>query len=109
MAIRLPGEELAKMKADFDAPETKPKEPIKKKAEEPEKKRRGGRPASPTPRNGNLHIRLSDADREKLEEAARITGKTKTIVIVEGIDYVFSKAIAEKRKQNGKETAKEAE
>ncbi len=62
-----------------------------------------GRPPSKTPRSGNLHVRLSDADREKLEEAARLTGKTKTVVIVEGIDYVYSKAIAAEKKRQRKE------
>ena len=97
MARKLSQEEQRRTEADFDAPEQM--KPIKEEAKEPEKKKRGGRPASPTPRTGNLHIRLSDADREKLEEAARITGKTKTVVIVEGIDYIYSKAIAEKLKQ----------
>lgn len=58
-----------------------------------------GRPPSLTPRSANLHVRLSDADREKLEEAARLTGETKTGVIVEGIDYVYSKAIAAEKKR----------
>lgn len=66
-----------------------------------------GRPPSATPRTNNLHIRLTDADKMKLEEAARIEGKTKSVVIVEGIDYVYSRAIAteKKRQKEGGETA----
>ena len=58
-----------------------------------------GRPASLTPRTGNLHIRLTDADKMKLDETVRLTGKTKTVVIMEGIDYVYSKAIAAAKKK----------
>ena len=62
-----------------------------------------GRPPSMTPRSSNLHVRLSDADREKLEEAARLTGESKTVVICEGIDYVYSKAIAAEKKRQRQE------
>ena len=93
MAIRLSGAELARMKADFDAPNTEPPKE--------EKKRRGnphGRPASTTPRTSTFSIRLTDAEKMQLEEAARMTGETKTAVIVEGIGYVYSKALAEAKK-----------
>lgn len=62
-----------------------------------------GRPPSLTPRTTTVTVRLSDADKEKLEEAARMTGETKTGVIVEGIDYVYSKAIATEKRRQRKE------
>ena len=66
-----------------------------------------GRPPSLTPRTATVTVRLSDADKDKLEEAARLTSETKTGVIVEGIDYVYSKAIAaeKKRQREGGEKA----
>ena len=58
-----------------------------------------GRPPSKNPRGNALHIRLSDADAARLTEAAELTGKTKTAVIVEGIDLVYSRAVIEERKR----------
>ena len=59
-----------------------------------------GRPPSPRPRTSTLTVRLTEAEKEKLEEAARLIGETKTGVIVEGIELVYSRAIeAEKRRQ----------
>lgn len=84
MAKKLSQEEQQRTKADFDAP----------------KKRGGhGRPPSPRPRTATLTFRLTEAEKEKLEEAARMTGETKTGVIVEGIDLVYSKAIAAEKKR----------
>lgn len=91
MAIRLSGAELARAKADFDAP--------KKKGG---KGNPNGRPPSPRPRTATLTFRLTEAEKEKLEEAARMTGETKTGVIVEGIDLVYSKAIAAEKKRQQK-------
>ncbi len=100
MAMKLPPEELKKLRMGDFGHYTEGLEPPKRNPppETQETKRKGGNPngrgPSKTPRNGNLHIRLSDADQTKLEEAARITSKTKTVLIVEGIDYIYSKAIA---------------
>lgn len=58
-----------------------------------------GRPPSKNPRGNTLHIRLSDADAERLTEAARMTSKTKTAVIVEGIDLVYTRAVMDERKR----------
>lgn len=91
MAIRLSGAELARAKADFDAP--------KKKGG---KGNPNGRPPSPRPRTATLTFRLTEAEKEKLEEAARLIGETKTGVIVEGIDLVYSKAIAAEKKRQQK-------
>ena len=83
MAKKLSQEEQQRTKADFDAP----------------KKRGGhGRPPSPRPRTSTLTVRLTEAEKEKLEEAARLIGETKTGVIVEGIELVYSRAIATERR-----------
>lgn len=80
MAKKLSQEEQQRTKADFDAP----------------KKRGGhGRPPSPRPRTSTLTVRLTEAEKEKLEEAARLIGETKTGVIVEGIELVYSRALEE--------------
>ena len=101
MARKLTPEEMAKMKADFDPPAAKA-EDARKAEETPKRKGKGnpnGRPASPTPRTATLTVRLTDAEKLKLEEAARLIGETKTGVIVEGIDFVYSKAIAAEKKR----------
>lgn len=124
MARKLTPEELERFKADFDppawaadeqatrkdsskneeiqeaTPETKkdlPKIGEVEKETKPKRKGRGnpnGRPPSEKPRLNNLHVRLSDEDAEMLEEAARLTGKKKTAVIVEGVRRVYEEAAA---------------
>lgn len=121
MARKLTPEEMERYKADFDPPawatEKKPTdaptstEPPKAEKTTEAKKRKGnphGRPASTTPRTETFTVRLTDAEKLKLEEAARMTGAKKTAVIVEGIDYVYSKALAEAKKLE-RQQAKEAE
>lgn len=105
MARKLSQAELDRMKADFDAPEVLPvKQDQQQDDQQP--KRRGnpnGRPPSENPRLNNLHIRLSDEDAETLNEAARLTKKTKTAVIIEGINLVYNNAAAEAWKQTSAE------
>ncbi len=52
---------------------------------------RTGRPTD-DPKRHETRIRMSDADVEILAECCRITGKTKTDVIREGIREVYEKA-----------------
>ncbi len=110
MAKKLSKEELARMKTDFDAPrvvhvtvekvpqaETKTVRVKIQDAGKEEKKHTGkgnpnGRPPSPRPRTATLTIRLTDEEKENLETAARLTGETKTGVIVQGIDSVLKAA-----------------
>lgn len=54
-----------------------------------------GRPPSLEPRTQKLTVMLSDAEKERLEEAARLLDTTKTKVIVRGIDKVYDEAAAE--------------
>ena len=91
MAKKLPPQEQARTRTDFDPPT--------------ETKRTGkgnpnGRPHSENPRTNNLHIRLSDEDAEKLEEAARLKGTTKTKVILAGISRIYDEAAAEAWKES---------
>lgn len=109
MARKLSQEEQRRTKTDFDAPKVKPVKE-EKPEEDPKPKRRGnpnGRPASEKPRLNNLHIRLSDEDAETLEEAARLTKKTKTAVIVEGVKRIYNEAAAEAWKEQQAKEAKE--
>lgn len=54
-----------------------------------------GRPPSVAPRVNNINVKLTDAEKERLEEAARLLDTTKTKVIVRGIDKVYDEAAAE--------------
>lgn len=106
MAKKLPPDERARTKTDFDAPD------VAKRDDGTIKRKRGnphgnpnGRPPSPTPRTSTLTIRLTDAEKLKLEEAARLTAGTKTSVIVEGIDYIYSRALAAERRRQRNEAA----
>ncbi len=90
MARKLSPEELARTKADFDAPE-----PIKKGG----KGNPNGRPPSIEPRLKMVAFKLSAAERERLDEAARILDTTKTKVVTRGIDLVYSQALKEERQR----------
>ena len=97
MASKLSKDQLDRTKTDFDLPTRKP---LSSKVIDQINKSTGkgnpnGRPPSENPRLHNLHIRLSDEDAETLEEAARLTKKTKTAVIVEGIKRVYNEAAAQ--------------
>ena len=94
MAKKLSPEELARTKADFDAPDQK--EPLKKKGG---KGNPNGRPPSIEPRTKAVNLKLSAAEHERLEEAARILDTTKTKVITRGIDLVYSQALKEERQR----------
>lgn len=50
---------------------------------------RTGRPPSNDPKQNQTRIRMSDDDLEKLEYCVRITGKTKTEIIRNGIDKIY--------------------
>lgn len=54
-----------------------------------------GRPPSKNPRVKQITVMLSEAEKERLEEAARLLDTTKTKVIVRGIDKVYDEAAAE--------------
>ena len=89
MAKKLSREEQQRTRADFDAP--------KKKGG---KGNPNGRPQSIEPRLKMVAFKLSAAERERLDEAARILDATKTKVVVEGIDLVYSRALKEERRRN---------
>ena len=50
---------------------------------------RTGRPPSDDPRNRQTRIRMSDAELEKLNYCAEISGKPKAVIIREGINLVY--------------------
>lgn len=54
-----------------------------------------GRPPSAEPRTKNINVKLSEAEADKLDEAARLLDTTKTKVIVRGIEKVYDEAAAE--------------
>ena len=111
MAIRLSGAELARMKTDFDAPST---EPPKEEKKTETKKHTGkgnpnGRPPSLAPRRNYIGANLTDAERERLDEAARILNTTKTKVIVEGINLIYLQAKKEERQRPKEEKYRRTE
>ena len=55
-----------------------------------------GRPPSRIPRDKRLTVRLSEAEYQRLEEAAENLGTTKTEVIAKGIDRIHAETIAKK-------------
>ena len=98
MAIRLSGAELSKIKAGDFGQYVEGREPMPV-----EKKGKGnpnGRPPSLTPRTSTMTLRLTDAARERLEEAARILDTTKTRIITDGIDLVYLRAKKEERNKD---------
>lgn len=84
MAKKLSGAELERTRTDFDVP--------KKRGRGNPRGNPNGRPPSPRPRTSSLTIRLTAEEKEKLDETAHMTHNTKTGVIVEGINAVYSKA-----------------
>lgn len=54
-----------------------------------------GRPPSKDPKRNDTRIRLTDAEREKLEFCAEKTGMTKADIIRRGIDLVYQKITQE--------------
>ena len=62
-----------------------------------------GRPPSLAPRVNSLTVKLSDAEKARLDEAAALLDTTKTKVIVKGIDKIHAEALAaEKKRQKEK-------
>ena len=102
MAIRLSGEELAKIKAGDFGHYVEGMQPIK--ADKTEKKHRGkgnpnGRPPSLVPRKNIVSASLSDVEAERLTEAAELLHISKSKVIARGIDRIHAEAIAAERKR----------
>lgn len=58
-----------------------------------------GRPPSRIPRDKRLTVRLSEAEYQRLEEAAENLDTTKTEVIAKGIERIHAEAIAKKRRK----------
>ena len=52
---------------------------------------RTGRPPSKNPKNHETRIRMSDEDIEILEYCCKMTGRTRTDIIREGIREVYAK------------------
>ncbi len=58
-----------------------------------------GRPPSRIPRDKRLTVRLSEAEYQRLEEAAENLDTTKTEVIAKGIERIHAETIATKRRK----------
>jgi predicted DNA-binding protein len=58
-----------------------------------------GRPPSRIPRDKRLTVRLSEAEYQRLEEAAENLDTTKTEVIAKGIERIHAEIIAKKRRK----------
>ena len=50
---------------------------------------RTGRPPSDDPRDNQTRIRMSDAELEKLNYCAEVTGRSKAEIVREGIDRIY--------------------
>lgn len=57
---------------------------------------RTGRPPSENPKKHETRIRMTDGDREKLEYAAKVLGRTKADIIRLGIEEMYKKAQKQK-------------
>ena len=63
-----------------------------------------GRPPSLDPRKNHIGINLTDGEKARLEETAKLLEMTKTNVIVKGIDTLYLQAkTAERRDSKRKE------
>lgn len=62
-----------------------------------------GRPPSLDPRRNHIGINLTDGEKARLEETARLMNTTKTNVIVKGIDTLYLQAKTEERKRHWEE------
>ena len=105
MAKKLPPKEKARTLTDFDPPTAETKE-TQKAVEAQTKRKKGqgkgnpnGRPPSLEPRRNYVGVNLTDAERDRLNEAARILDTTKTKIIVEGIGLVYLQAKKQERQQ----------
>lgn len=58
-----------------------------------------GRPPSLDPRRNHIGINLTDGEKARLEETARLMKLTKTNVIVEGINRLYLQAKTNERKE----------
>ena len=58
-----------------------------------------GRPPSLAPRTQYVTVKLSEAEKARLEEAARLLNATKTQIVVNGIDTIHAQAIAAENKR----------
>ena len=102
MARKLTAAEMERYKTDFDPPAWATKPPKTEPKKRTGKGNPNGRPPSLEPRKNYIGANLTDAERERLDEAARILGTTKTKIIVEGINLVYLQAKKEeayKRKE----------
>ena len=53
-----------------------------------------GRPKVENPRKNYVTVKMTDEEKTRLDEAARLLDTTKTRVIVEGVDRIYNEAAA---------------
>ena len=58
-----------------------------------------GRPPALAPRVHSVRVRLNEAEKQRLEEAAALLETTKTEVIAKGIDRIHAEAVARASRQ----------
>jgi len=60
-----------------------------------------GRPPSPAPRTIHVTIKMTEAEKRRLDVTAEILGTTKTKVLIEGLNRMMNEAAAiEKKRQD---------
>ena len=60
-----------------------------------------GRPKIDNPKDQQYKIRLTHAEKEKLETCARVTGKTKAAILLEGLELVYQSVTKKKEEMSG--------
>ena len=58
-----------------------------------------GRPTPDNPRKNYVTVKMTDAEKARLDEAARMRKTTKTKVIVEGVERIYNEAAADAWKE----------
>jgi predicted DNA-binding protein len=58
---------------------------------------RTGRPKIENPRKNNTRIRMTDDEVKMLEFCAKKTGKTKTDIVIDGIQRIYNELQGEKK------------
>ena len=58
---------------------------------------RNGRPPSAIPRTADLHVRLTEDEKSKIEFCTEVLGISKTEVIKRGVEEVYKVALKQKK------------
>ena len=106
MAKKLSPEEQKRTKTDFDPPAIAKRDDSQKQDKTKKKGGKGnpnGRPKSANPRDKVINLKLTDEEKELLDEAAQMLKTSKTKVIAAGIEKVYTEAAARLWRQHWKQ------